>query len=312
VFGLIEQPNRGWSDPLVAVPLVAGAVCLALFLVQERRSREPMVPLDLFKRRNFAAGNAATFLIYGGLGGGFFFLPIFLQGVAGYTAVEAGVSLVPMTILLFVFAKRFGALGDRIGARPLMTVGPVIAAGGMAMLMRLDDDTSYWADVVPAVVLFGFGMAMVVAPLTASVLADADQEHAGIASGINNAISRVAGLIAIAAVGALVATQYSSSLDEKLDRPTAATEATKDRPLDPNPPPGVEREVTESSVDAFRLAAGSSALLMLLGGLVSAVGMARPRREVPCADCPGGALVGASEEVGRVRVRVPRREPASA
>jgi EmrB/QacA subfamily drug resistance transporter len=325
VFGLIEQPAHGWGDPLVALPLAVGALCLALFIVQERRSPDPMLPLGLFRRRNFAAGNAATFLIYGGLGGGFFFLPIFLQGVAGYTAVEAGLSLVPMTIVLFLFSKRFGALADRIGARTPMTVGPLVAAAGMAMLMRLDADTSYLTDVVPAVLLFGFGMAIVVAPLTSSVLADADQEHAGVASGINNAIARVAGLVAIAAVGALVAAQFGSALDERLsDRPGLApaarevAEEAKDRPLDPEPAPGlpapesaaVDEAVEESSIQSFKVAAGASALLMLLGGLVSAAGMRTPRRDVPCEDCPGGALVGASEEVARVRV--PAREPAPA
>ena len=323
VLGLIEQPARGWSDPLVAPPLAIGAACLALFLVQESRSPDPMLPLGLFRRRNFSTGNLATFAIYGGLGGAFFFLPIFLQGVAGYTATDAGLALVPMTIVLFLFAKRFGALADRIGARPLMTAGPLLAAAGMLLLVRLDADSSYLAEVVPAVLVFGFGMAIVVAPLTATVLADADAEHAGIASGVNNAIARVAGLVAIAAVGALVAAQFGSELDERLDRAEVApavrsvAEEAEARPLDPEPPEGlvgarretVEIAVEESAVEAFRVAAVSSALLMLLGGLISAVGIRdRRRREVPCEECPGGALVGASEDVARVRVP----EPAAA
>ena len=322
VFGLIEQPAEGWGDPLVAIPLAGGAACLLLFLVQERRSRDPMLPLALFRRRNFAAGNAATFLIYGGLGGAFFFLPIFLQGTAGYTAVEAGLSLVPMTVVLFLLAKRFGALGDRLGARPLMTAGALVAAAGTALLVRLDDDTSYLGDVVPAVLLFGLGMSMLVAPLTASVLADADQEHAGIASGVNNAISRVAGLVAIAGIGALVAAQFASTLDAELARAEpvapaarAAAEEAEASPLDPRLPAAlggperaaVDEAVTEASIDAFRAAAGASAVLMLLGGVVSAAGMARPRRDVPCSECPGGALVGASEDVARVRVALPAR-----
>jgi EmrB/QacA subfamily drug resistance transporter len=308
VFALIEQPRYGWGDPLVAAPLVGGAVCLAAFFAAERRSPDPMLPLGLFRRRNFAAGNAATFLIYGGLGGAFFFLPIFLQGVAGYSAVEAGFALVPMTIALFLLAKRFGALGDRIGARPLMTVGPVLAAAGLLLLLRLDQDTSYFGDLLPAVLLFGLGMAMVVAPLTATVLADADDEHAGIASGVNNAIARVAGLVAIAAVGAVLASQFSSTLDDKLGGVASASsqdavERAKDSPLQPGDLGGgvVEDAALESAVEGFHVAAGTSALLMLLGGAVSAVGMSRRRRrEVPCADCPGGAFVGASEDVARV------------
>jgi EmrB/QacA subfamily drug resistance transporter len=303
VFALIEQPGRGFDDPLVALPLGLGVACLGLFLLQERRSRDPMLPLGLFRRRNFAAGNAATFLIYGALSGAFFFLPIFLQGTAGYTAVEAGLALVPMTLVLFLFAKRFGALGDRIGARPLMTAGPLVAAGGMAMLMRLDADTSYLTDVVPAVLLFGFGMSMLVAPLTASVLADADQEHAGIASGVNNAISRVAGLVAIAALGAVVAAQFGSALDDRLGAGGRALEEVRERPLDPDPPVAVADDVREASVEAFRVAAGASALLMVLGGLASAAGMRAPRRAVPCEECPGGALVGAPEDVARVAPR---------
>ena len=315
IFALIEQPNYGWGDSLVALPLAAGTLCLVLFVLQERRSPDPMLPLGLFRRRNFAAGNAATFLIYGALSGAFFFLPIFLQGTAGYTAVEAGLSLIPMTVVMLLLAKRFGTLGDRIGARPLMTAGPVVAAAGMALLLRLDEDTSYFTDVVPAVLVFGLGMSMLVAPLTASVLADADQEDAGIASGVNNAISRVAGLVAIAAVGAVVAGQFASTLDDELDTVPGLTpavraeaERAKDRPFDPDPPAAAEDAVRDSSVDAFRVAVGSSAVLMLLGGAVSAAGMRRPRRDVPCEECPGGALVGASEDVARVRVR----EPAAA
>ncbi len=325
VFALIEQPNYGWSDPTVAVPLVLGVVFLVLFLVQERRSPDPMLPLDLFKRRNFAVGNLATFLIYGGLGGGFFFLPIFLQGVAGFTAVEAGLALIPMTVLLFLLAKRFGALADRIGPRIPMAVGGIIAAVGMAMLMRLDATTSYVTDVVPAVVVFGLGMSMVVAPLTSSVLADADEEHAGVASGVNNAIARVAGLVAIAAVGAVVAAHFGTTLDNELDRESgvspaarAAADEAKDRPLDPEPPSGlsgtqreiVEESVEDAAVEGFHVAVGASALLMLLGGIASAVGMGKPRRSVSCEECPGGALVGASEDVARVRL--PPREPEAA
>ena len=320
VFALIEQPRHGWDGALVALPLVTGTVCLALFLWHERRSPDPMLPLWLFRRRNFAAGNAATFLIYGALGAGFFFLPMFLQGVAGYSAVKAGMSLVPMTIVLFLLAKRFGALGDRIGARPLMTAGPIVAALGMALMLRLDEDTSYFGDVVPAVMLFGLGMAMVVAPLTASVLADADEEHAGVASGVNNAISRVAGLVAIAAVGALVAAQFGSTLDERLDRAPAlsaaaltAVDDAKHSPLTPPPAEGVsgpqravvDGAVRDAAVEAFHLAAGVSAVLMLLGALVSAVGMrTERRREVPCSECPGGALVGAPEDAAREPVPV--------
>ena len=316
VLGLIEQPRHGWGDPLVAPPLALGAAALILFVIQERRSPDPMLPLALFRRRNFAVGNLATFAIYAGLGAAFFFLPIFLQGAAGFTAIEAGLGLVPVTVVLFFLSKRFGALADRIGVRPLMTVGPLVACVGLALLLRLDEGTSYLTGVVPAVTVFGLGMAMVVAPLTATVLSDADQDHAGIASGVNNAVAEVAGLLAIAAIGAVVAAQFASEVDagvrERSVPPslTAAVEEAKTKPLTiatEGPGAAVLRPVTEeASVSAFRTGIGVAAVLMLLGGIVSAAGLrGRSRRDVPCEDCPGGALVGASEEVARVRVPEP-------
>ena len=316
VFALIEQPREGWGDPLVAVPLAAGVVLFALFLLQERRSPDPMLPLDLFRRRNFAAGNAATLAIYAGLSASFFYLPIFLQGTAGFTAVKAGLSLVPLTVMLFLLSKQFGALADRIGARPLMTAGPLIAGGGLLLLLRLDADASYLTGVAPAVTLLGLGMAMVVAPLTATVLSDADQEHAGVASGVNNAVAEVAGLVAIAAIGAVVAAQFVADVDEGVGDAArnpavaAAVEETRTRPLTADvegPAAPVLRPVAEeASVRAFRAGIAVAAGLMLLGGLISAAGIRdRRRREVPCADCPGGALLGASEDVARVPVEQP-------
>ena len=308
VLGLIEQPREGWGHPLVALPLVLGAALLALFVVQERRSPDPMLPLGLFRRRNFAAGNAATLAIYAGLSTCFFFLPIFLQGPAGFSAVEAGLALVPMTVMLFLLSKRFGALADRIGARPLMTAGPLVAAGGVLLLLRIDEGASYLADVVPAVAVLGLGMSMVVAPLTATVLSDADQEHAGVASGVNNAVAEVAGLVAIAAVGAVVAAQFAGALE---DRAAGASpqvvEEARSRPLTVAPSSSPLREATaDASVSAFRTGVGVAAGLMLLGGLLSAAGIRDSRRrEVPCEECPGGALVGASEDVARVRVAEP-------
>jgi EmrB/QacA subfamily drug resistance transporter len=317
VLGLIEQQTRGWGDLLVAAGLAGGALCLALFLLQERRSPDPMLPLGLFRRRNFAAGNAATFAIYGGLGSGMFFLPIFLQGIAGFSAVKAGLALIPMTVVIFLTAKRFGALADRIGARPLLSVGPVVAGGGLLLLLRLDEHASYLTDVVPAVLAFGLGMAIVVAPLTATVLADADSEHAGIASGVNNAIARVAGLVAIAVVGAVLAAQFASGVDHALGpterRPgaQAAIDEAKTRPLTVERSGGASlRAATRSaSVDAFRSAMLVAAGLMLAGGLISAAGLRDARRDMHCEDCPGGALVGASEELAYAPGAEPLAEP---
>ena len=208
-FGLIEQPLHGWTDVAVALPLVAGAVLFVCFLVWEARSAHPMLPLALFRRRNFAAGNLETFLMYGGLGLLFFFLVLFLQQVAGFSALEAGSASIPVTLLMFGLSMRFGALADKHGPRFFMGVGPLVAAVGMLLLMmRVDADAEYVTDVLPGLLVFGFGLSMTVAPLTATVLADADDSNAGIASGVNNAIARVAGLVAIAAVGAVVAASF--------------------------------------------------------------------------------------------------------
>ena len=324
VLALIEQPTRGWGDPLVGPPLAAGTACLALFFVQESRAREPMLPLGLFRRRNFAIGNLATFAIYAGLGVATFFLPLYLQQVAGYSAVEAGLSLMPLTLIMFALTKRFGALADRIGPRAFMGAGPVVAAAGLALLVRVSEDAPYASDVLPAAVLFGLGLAITVAPLTAAVLADADQEHAGIASGVNNAIARIAGLVAIAAVGAVVSAQFGSRLDDAVAGATvgpaarAALDDMRTRPLTSDVPASVRGQpratlraaAADASVDAFRAGMAASALLVLAGGLISAAGIRNPRREVPCAGCPGGALVGASEDVARAGPARP--EPAAA
>jgi EmrB/QacA subfamily drug resistance transporter len=328
VFALIEQPNRGWDDPLVFVPLIGGIVLLGLFLLQERRSPEPMMPLDLFKRRNFAVGNLATLLIYGGLGAVLFFLVLFLQETAGYSALEAGLALLPITLLMFFLSSRFGALADRLGPRLFMGVGPIIAGLGLMLLLMLDADVDYLTELLPSMTLFGLGLAVTVAPLTATVLSDADQNHSGVASGVNNAVARVAGLLAIAAVGAVVSGVFSSTVDDQVSgRPLSpqaleAIEEAKTRPLtteaaqDAPPPqrPFLRRVFEDASVDAFRVAAGISGLLVIAGGVISLAGIQNPRRKVAAAECPGGAICGASEEVGRDEpVRLPRpAEPAPA
>ena len=167
-----------------------------------------MLPLSLFRRRNFAIGNIETFSMYAGLGLLFFFLVLFLQQVAGYSAVEAGSTTIPVTVVMFLLSMRFGALADRYGPRFFMGVGPLVAAVGLALFLRLDADVDYLTDLLPGLLIFALGLAITVAPLTATVLADADEHNAGIASGVNNAIARVASLIAIAAVGALVASAF--------------------------------------------------------------------------------------------------------
>ena len=205
-LALVRQPGHGWSDALVAGPLVGGVVLLGLFLAWERRgTRDPMLPLGLFGRSNFAWGNLETFFVYGALGMFFFVLVVFLQQVAGYSAVEAGAATIPTTVALFALSERFGALADRHGPRRFMAAGPLVSASGVVYLLAtVDESPRFFADVLPGMTLFSLGLATLVSPLTAAVLADADARNAGIASGVNNAVARVAGLLATAAVGTVV------------------------------------------------------------------------------------------------------------
>ena len=312
-YGLIEQPRNGWSDPGVWLPLAAGIVLLVSFVVWEARSSHPMLKLELFRRRNFTIGNIETFSMYAGLGLLFFFLVLFLQQVAGYNALEAGSTTIPVTAVMFLLSTRFGALADRYGPRFFMGFGPLVAAVGLASFMRLDADVDYLTDLLPGLLVFALGLSMTVAPLTATVLADADESNAGIASGVNNAIARVASLIAIAAVGAVVTSAYGSSLRDDLgpvaSRPAvnAAIKEAEKQPLAqvqvPNAPPRVrariEQASSDASVDAFRLAVGIAAVLVALGGVLGLAGLVNPRREVKACDCPGGQLVGATAEAAR-------------
>src|ERR687892_379275 len=255
-FGLIEQPLRGWGAPAVALPLAVGAVLFAAFLVWEARTSHPMLPLTLFRRHNFAAGNIETFAMYGGLGVLFFLLVLFLQQIAGYSALAAGTSSLPVTLLMFALSMRFGALADRFGPRFFMGVGPLVTAAGLALFLRLDQDVSYLTDLLPALLVFAIGLSMTVAPLTATVLADADDRNAGVASGVNNAIARVAGLVAIAGVGAIVASSYEARLEDEVgaqaSRPevAAALEEAKEQPLTAPSVAGVSEDVQTSVREA--------------------------------------------------------------
>jgi EmrB/QacA subfamily drug resistance transporter len=213
VFALTEQPQRGWIDPLVIGGLVAGAVLLTAFVLWERHHSDPMLPLELFRRRNFTVANIETLLVYAGLSSLFFFLTIFLQQVAGWSPLESGLAGLPVTVLLFVLSRFTGRLSARFGPRLFMGAGPLVAAVGVLLLARVDTDVSYVWDVLPAMVLFGVGLALTVAPLTTTVMSDAHRGDSAIASGVNNAVARVAGLFGIAAVGVAVAGRSGAELD---------------------------------------------------------------------------------------------------
>jgi predicted MFS family arabinose efflux permease len=245
-----------------------------------------MLPLEIFRSRNFAVGNLATFTIYGGLGVATFFVTIFLQQVAGWSAVEAGLSLMPVTVVMWLLSSRFGALADRIGPRLLMGLGPLVGGAGLIWLGRIGPDPSYVTDVLGPVLLFGVGLAATVAPLTNTVLGAVPQHHAGVASGANNAIARVASLVAIAAVGAVVAGRYAAALDARVagarlgGSERAAVAAVRERPLAGGSAAGprLDAAVRDASVTAFRWGLGVGGGLVVMGGVISLLGIQNPRR----------------------------------
>jgi EmrB/QacA subfamily drug resistance transporter len=196
-YALIEAPEKGASAAIL-VTGIGGVLALVAFFVSERRSFNPMLPLEIFRSRQFSAANGVTFVVYAALGGFFFLLVSFLQISLGYTPIEAGAASLPVTLLMLLFSARSGALAQRIGARVPLTVGPLVIALGLLLMTQISPGDSYLTTILPAIVVFGLGLTLVVAPVTATVLAAADTRHSGVASGVNNAVARVAGLLAVA------------------------------------------------------------------------------------------------------------------
>ena len=328
VFGFIEQPTHGWSDPLVAIPLIAGVVLFTSFLVWESRYRHSMLDLGLFRVRNFAFTNLETLIVYSGLIGAFFFVTLFLQQTVGYTPLEAGLATTPISLVLFVLSPVFGRIATSTGPRVPMAVGPIIGGSGLLLLTRVDANPSYVTDVLPGVIVFGLGLSATVAPLTATALNSVAENRVGVASGINNAVSRIAGVLAIAIFGALVAGRFGSTVDSKVAAANLSPQAeqaiskAKDNPLQtPSTgglPPQQASEVQSASVagaqDGFHLAMMVAGTLMIAGGVVAGIGLRNPKREEEydapraaaageCAHCPDH-LDGAGEAE-------PEREPAA-
>jgi EmrB/QacA subfamily drug resistance transporter len=217
VFGLIEAPAAGWTDPLVAASLLVGVAALAGFVAVERRVSQPMMPLGLFRSRTFSGANLLTFFLYAALGGALYFFPFLLIQVQGYGSTEAGAALLPFVLLMFVLSRWSGGLIARFGAKLPLVVGPLIAAVGFGLFAIPGLGGGYWTTYFPAVVVLGIGMAITVAPLTTAVMGAVDARRAGIASGINNSVARTASLLAIAVLGIAVSVAFGSQLESRLD-----------------------------------------------------------------------------------------------
>jgi EmrB/QacA subfamily drug resistance transporter len=259
-WGLIAAGDEGWAAPSVWAPIVAGVAALVALVVVERRSAAPMVPPAIFASSQFRAANVVTLAVYAALGGTFFLLVVQLQTVLGYSAVEAGAATLPITVLMLALSSRSGALAARIGPRLQMTVGPLLVALGTLLMTRIEAGATYGADVLPAVLVMGLGLATVVAPLTATALAAVEDRHAGVASGVNTTVARAAQLAAVAAL------------------PLAAG-ITGESYLDP-----------DAFTSGFRTAMLITATLAALGGVLGAL-LVRNPEEVPAVE-PAAAPTG--------------------
>ena len=280
-FALIELPKRGAAAGLVGV---VGLCALARFCVVELRSSSPMVSLSLFRSRNFSGANLLTFFLYAALGGIFFFFPMNLIQVQHYTATQAGGALLPLILIIFVLSRWSGGLMVHYGARIPLTVGSVVAAAGYFLLFISGIGGGYWRTIFPGIAVLGLGMAICIAPLTTTVMSSASQEQAGVASGVNNAVSRIAGLIAVAALGLVLYGTFNRTLDRRLEtlrlssselnhvneqRPRLAAMETDD--------PRVARQIAESFMAGYKTILGVAIALALASALTARL-MLDPRK----------------------------------
>jgi EmrB/QacA subfamily drug resistance transporter len=204
VYALIEQDHYGWGSPVILVPFIAGLLCFAGFLVRQKLAKQPLMPLGLFAVRNFAVGNISTALVYGALSIGGFIIAVFLQQVAGYPATLAALATLPLGILNIALSSWLGTLAARVGSRWFMGFGPILAGLGFLLMLMSKTHVDYWTQLLPGVLLFGLGVAATVAPLTSTILGSISEQQAGIGSAINNAVSRVAGLVGVAFLGLVI------------------------------------------------------------------------------------------------------------
>src|SRR5438128_5763988 len=294
VYGLIESSRLGFSDRSVVVALIAAAILLALFLILEARVSTPMLPLTLFRSRTFTGANLLTFLLYGALGGTLFFLPLNLIQVQHYSATAAGAALLPFILIIFLLSRWSGGLVERYGPKIPLVAGPLIAALGFALFMLPGVGGGYWQKFFSAIVIPGIGMAVSVAPFTTSVLNSVTQNHVGIASGVNNAVARGAGLLAIAVLGIVMLHAFNHALDQRLSAwklPPSAWQslqaqrsklaaASLPEELDTLTQQAIGRAINESFVHAFRWIMGIGAALAVASAIVALVFIGGVARQV--------------------------------
>jgi len=291
VFALIEAPRLGWSDPEIAASLSGGVALLVAFVVREWLTRDPMLPLRMFRRRNFTVTNVETLVVYAGLAVFSFFLILFLQQVDGYSPLHSGLAMLPITIVLFSLSRYAGRLSARYGSRLFMAAGPLIASGGLLLALRIGRHPGYLSDLLPAVLVFALGLSLTVAPLTTTVLAGVESDSAGIASAVNNAVARIAGLLATAGVGAIVASHFATTLNARLrgvalDAHGRASVAAAEHLVLGRPPvsgvPRAEgmailRAADSASLASFHLGLVIAAILLAGGGAIGLAGIRNVR-----------------------------------
>jgi EmrB/QacA subfamily drug resistance transporter len=292
VYGLLESAIVGLSNPLVVSAIAIGTVLLGVFIFVESRIPSPMMPLTLFRSRTFSGANLLTLLLYSALGGALFFLPFNLIQVQGYSATAAGAALVPFPMIMFLLSRWSGGLVGRYGAKLPLMIGPSLAAVGFGLMALPDIGGSYWTTFFPAVVVLGLGMTICVAPLTTVVMDDVKLRYAGVASGINNAVSRIASLLSIAILGIIVLSTFNNSLDQRISSLELSSEAQQF--LDAQRinlagaqvPPGLSNDVSaalqnaiaSSFVDSFRLVMLIAVGLAITSAVVAAL-MIRSQRK---------------------------------
>jgi EmrB/QacA subfamily drug resistance transporter len=285
VYGLIEFSNAGFGSVAVILSLFLGVIALVAFVARERRTQEPMLPLTLFRSRNFSGANLLTLLLYAGLGGALYFFPFALIQVHGYSATAAGSSFLPFVFITFLMSRWAGGLVARYGARLPLIIGSLVAATGFVLFAIPGTEGSYWTTFFPAVVVLGLGMSFVIAPLTTTAMSSVESGHSGLASGVNNAVSRAAGLLAIPLLGIFVFLTFSAALDARtasLDLSPQARQQLEAEKVDlgaAEVPEGVSGEtaasvegaVAESFVAGFRVAMVAAAILAVASAAASAL-----------------------------------------